>query len=128
MVATLALVAGCGGNTNTHGDDDGAAGSAPRGGSPDVGGAGGSSPEGGGGRAAAPMKDGVPIGDCRELTPAEKSKLWTEVLDHQIEAEKQLLRYLTPEQRETLRGRAPTILRFAPGENAWSDRRRGSPL
>ena len=64
----------------------------------------------------------------RELTPAEKAKLWTEVLDHQIEAEKQLLRYLTPEQREVLHGRAPTILQFAPGDNAWSDRRRGSPL
>ena len=64
----------------------------------------------------------------RDLTPAEKAKLWTEVLDHQIEAEKQLLRYLTPDQREMLRGRTPTILQFAPGDQAWSDRRRGSPL
>jgi len=64
MVAMLALLTGCGGNTNTNGDDDGASGSAPRGGSPGGGGS--------GGRAAAPMKDGVPIGDCQELTPAER--------------------------------------------------------
>jgi hypothetical protein len=63
MAAMLALLAGCGGNTNTNGDDDGAGGNAPRG---------GSSAGGAGGRAAAPMKDGVPIGDCQELTPAER--------------------------------------------------------
>ncbi len=65
----------------------------------------------------------------RQLAPAEKSKLASEVLDLQIEAEKQFLRHLTPEQREALRGRAPTILQFAPGnEGGSSDRRRGAPL
>ena len=64
----------------------------------------------------------------RQLTPAEKARLGAEMLEIQIEAEKQLLRFLTPEQREAVRGRAPTILQFAPGKKSWSDRRRGAPL
>jgi hypothetical protein len=78
MVAALALLAGCGGNTNHNGNGDGAAGSpaaggSPGGGSPGGGSPEGGSPEGGGGRAAPPVKDGVPIGDCRELTVDERS-------------------------------------------------------
>ena len=64
----------------------------------------------------------------RQLTPAEKARLAAEMLDAQIEVEKQLLRFLTPEQREAVRGRAPTILQFAPGRETWADRRRGAPL
>jgi hypothetical protein len=64
----------------------------------------------------------------RQLTAAEKARMQAEVLDLQIEAEKQLLRHLTPEQMEALRGRAPTILQFAPGNEAWGDLRRGSQL
>ncbi len=64
----------------------------------------------------------------KQLTPAEKANLASEVLDLQIEAEKQLLRHLTPEQREALRGRAPTVLQFAPGDGGGIDRRSGAPL
>jgi hypothetical protein len=64
----------------------------------------------------------------RQLAPAERARLEAEILGLQIDVEKQLLRNLTPEQREALRGVAPIILQFAPGDNNWSDRRRGSPL
>lgn len=64
----------------------------------------------------------------RALQAADKARLQAEVLDLQIQAEKQVLRHLTPEQVEALRGRAPIILQFAPGKEDWSDRRRGAPL
>jgi RNA polymerase sigma-70 factor (ECF subfamily) len=64
----------------------------------------------------------------RPLTPAERARLNSEILGLQIEVEKQLIRSFTPEQREALRGLAPVILQFAPGNENWSDRRRGSPM
>jgi hypothetical protein len=69
------------------------------------------------------------MGDApRKLSAAEKAKLNAELLDVQIEKERQLLEYLSPREREALRGRSPTILRFAPGNKHWEDHRRGSPL
>ena len=64
----------------------------------------------------------------RTLTPAERARLNAEILGLQIDIEKQLIRDFTPEQREALRGLAPVILQFAPGNQHWSDRRRGSPM
>ena len=69
------------------------------------------------------------MGDTpRKLSAAEKAKLNAELLDVQIEKERQLLEYLSPQQREALRGRSPTIIQFAPGNKHWADHRRGSPL
>jgi hypothetical protein len=64
----------------------------------------------------------------RQLSAAEQARMQAEVLEQQIEAETQLLQHLSPEQREALRGRAPTVLQFAPGGQAWTDVRRGSQL